>query len=84
MLYNAENYRKAQISMDEQYLMIDEVATKLQVSRVTVYSFINSGKLESVKIGKSRRVTATALQRFIKEHIDRKDAKHGKAQNDDG
>lgn len=82
MLYNAGNYRKAKKSMEEQYLMIDEVATRLKVSRVTVYSFINSGKLESVKIGKSRRVTLTALQRFIEHHIDRKDARHGQHQND--
>lgn len=82
MLYNAGNYRKAHTRMDEQYLMVDEVAKRLHWSRVTVYRYINSGELESVKIGKSRRVTLTALQRFIEQHIDRKDAKHGEAQDD--
>lgn len=48
-----------------EYLTIKEVAERLSVSRVTVYNFINAGKLEAVKIGKSRRIALSALLRFI-------------------
>lgn len=74
MLYNARNYRKAPHGMTE-YLTVDEVAKMLQVSRVTVYTFINSGKLESIKIGKSRRITRAAVEQFMRDNVDRK-AKH--------
>lgn len=50
--------------MDERYLTVADVAERLSVSRVTVYSFIKAGKLESVKLGKSRRIALSALQRF--------------------
>lgn len=50
--------------MDEQYLTVDDVAKRLKVSRVTVYSFIKAGKLDSVKLGKSRRIALSALLRF--------------------
>jgi excisionase family DNA binding protein len=50
--------------VDEQYLTVKDVAERLKVSRVTVYSFIKAGKLESVKLGKSRRISLSALQRF--------------------
>lgn len=53
--------------MDEHYLTVDDVAKKLQVSRVTVYAFIKTGRLESVKLGKSRRIALSALQRFIEQ-----------------
>jgi len=46
-------------------LKIPEVAIDLNVSRTTVYELIRSGKLQTVKIGKSVRVTSEGLSRFI-------------------
>lgn len=46
-------------------LTIDEVATQLASCRATVYSLIRSGQLESVKIGRSRRVSDAAIAEFI-------------------
>jgi excisionase family DNA binding protein len=63
VVYNGDNTKGGQV--DERYLKIPEVATRLGVSRGTVYNFINAGKLEAVKIGKSRRVALSALQRFV-------------------
>jgi excisionase family DNA binding protein len=53
--------------VDEQYLKIPEVAKRLGMSRGTIYNFINAGKLEAVKLGKSRRIALSALLRFIEE-----------------
>ena len=42
-----------------------DAAHVLSVSRSRIYTLIISGELESVKIGKSRRVTREALDRFV-------------------
>lgn len=44
---------------------IDEVTTILQVTRRTIYSYIKSGKLKAVKIGKEWRVTQDNLEEFL-------------------
>ncbi len=45
-----------------------EVAALLKVSRRTVYAYIASGKLASVKVGHYRRISAQALDSFIHEN----------------
>lgn len=44
---------------------IDEVATLLQVTRRTIYTYIKDGKLKAVKIGKYWRITEKALEAFL-------------------
>lgn len=43
----------------------EEAARLLQVSRSTVFELLASGALQSVLIGRSRRVPAAALDEFI-------------------
>lgn len=45
----------------------EETADTLRVSRSKVYALIRSGALRSVKIGGSRRISATALSEFIED-----------------
>ncbi|MCF0231834.1 MAG: helix-turn-helix domain-containing protein [Enterococcus sp.] len=47
---------------------VTEVAELLRVSRATVYNYLNSGELKSIKIGGNRRVTQEQLQEFIKKY----------------
>lgn len=49
----------------EQLLPIADVGQRLACGRSTVYELLNNGELESVKVGSSRRVIATSVQRFI-------------------
>jgi excisionase family DNA binding protein len=50
----------------------EEVSEMLSLGRTTIYSAIRDGRLESVKVGASRRVTVEALDRFIESlRIDR-------------
>ncbi len=48
-------------------LKIPDAAARLCVSESTVWRWVYSGRLPSVKLGKSRRIRAEALERFVAE-----------------
>jgi len=48
---------------------IKEVVTRLQVSRSKVYEEIDSGRLQSVKVGRRRLVTESQLIAYIKSLV---------------
>lgn len=48
-----------------QLLRVNEVCTRLALSRSSVYREIESGRLPAVKRGKSLRITESALAEFI-------------------
>jgi len=51
---------------EEQYFSIDEVAKMLKVAYLTVYRWIQSGKLSAYKAGKQYRISKTDLTLFMK------------------
>ncbi len=51
---------------EEQYYTIEEVAKMLKVVYLTVYRWIQSGKLISYKAGKQYRIEKTDLDKFVK------------------
>jgi len=52
--------------MDERILLRpEEVAQRLGVSRTLVYELLSSRRLESIHIGRSRRVPVSALDAFV-------------------
>jgi excisionase family DNA binding protein len=48
-------------------LTIIHTAEILDISRTTVYKLLGQGKLESIKIGTARRVTADSIERLLRE-----------------
>jgi len=50
---------------DEQYYSIEEVAKMLKVAYLTVYRWIQSGKLNAYKAGKQYRIKKEDLDKFI-------------------
>ena len=50
---------------EDQYYSIKEVAKMLKVAYLTVYRWIQSGKLISVKAGKQYRITDEELKIFL-------------------
>ena len=50
---------------DEQYYTIEEVAKTLKVAYLTVYRWIQDGKLVAFKAGKQYRVKKEDLDSFI-------------------
>jgi len=51
----------------EQYYTIEEVAEMLKVAYLTVYRWIQAGKLNAVKAGKQYRIEKSVLDNFIKK-----------------
>ncbi|MGW0038404.1 helix-turn-helix domain-containing protein [Gordonia sp. NPDC003376] len=45
---------------------VPDLIDYLQLSRATVYKLLDSGDLRSVRIGRSRRVTQSALNDFLR------------------
>ena len=58
----------ADVSPTPTLLTKQQVAKALHVTPRTVHSYINSGDLPAVKIGRSVRVTAEDLRAFIERH----------------
>ncbi len=52
--------------INEQYYSIEEIAKMLKVTYLTVYRWIQSGKLKSHKAGKQYRIKQSDLDYFIK------------------
>ena len=44
---------------------IDDVAHRTKLGRTTLFAILKSGELRSVKVGRSRRIPASALIEFI-------------------
>jgi excisionase family DNA binding protein len=50
--------------MERTLLTAEEAAESLKVGRCKVYDLIRSGELESIKIGRLRRIPVDSLRRF--------------------
>jgi excisionase family DNA binding protein len=46
-------------------LTVEEAARRLRIGRTLVYQLISSGELESVKVGRLRRVPAECLPEYV-------------------
>jgi len=53
--------------VDESRILLtpEAAASRLSCGRSTVYELIQEGRLESIRIGRSRRIPVAALERFI-------------------
>ena len=53
--------------MEDQKLLltVDEAAHRLGIGRSHAYIFVMKGEFESVKLGRSRRVPAEAVEGFV-------------------
>ena len=53
--------------MESLLYTIKQAATLLNIGRSSVYNLIDQGKLHSVKVGGSRRITRFALTKYVEE-----------------
>lgn len=54
--------------MPETLYTVRQVMEYLELSRPTIYRYIRNGSLKSIKIGKSHRITESALREFVSPH----------------
>lgn len=52
--------------MDEKQYTVKEIAEHFQVSRQSVYDWINDGKLKAIRVGERIRIPRSALDEFIR------------------
>ena len=57
--------------MDRQRLLltIPEVASRLGLGRSLVYQLVMKGQINSIKVGRARRVPVTELELFIRDRM---------------
>lgn len=46
-------------------LTVEEAADRLRIGRTTMYALVSSGAVESVKVGRLRRVPAEAVDAYV-------------------
>lgn len=46
-------------------ITVDEAAERLSIGRTAAYALVSSGELESVQIGRLRRVPASAVEEYV-------------------
>ena len=54
-----QNYKKPQ------FYLVEELADKLRVNKMTIYRWIKAGKLKAAKIGKEYRIARTEFERVV-------------------
>jgi excisionase family DNA binding protein len=59
------DYGPLMVPKEPMLLTLKETAVVLRVGRSKLYELMAAGKLRSVKIGGSRRISATALAEFV-------------------
>lgn len=53
---------------NQDFLTVQEVASLLQLSVLTIYKYIKENKLEAVEFGGHYRIHKTAINKFIEKH----------------
>ena len=51
----------------EEYYTIEELAEKLKVTRQAIHNWIKDGRIDSIKIGRARRIPAAAVERLLEQ-----------------
>ena len=53
------------IKKDKGFYLVEELAKRLRVSNMTIYRYIQAGKLKAHKIGKEFRITEQEFNNFL-------------------
>lgn len=57
-----------EVAPDDRLLLTPEdAARRLSIGRTTLFELVSSGRLEAVRVGRSRRIRTSALRRFVDE-----------------
>ena len=62
--------KASQIDKPRVLLSVEAAAEQLSLSRTRVFALLKAGEIESVKVGRLRRIPAAALDRYVRRLID--------------
>ncbi len=65
----------------EEYYTIEELAEKLKVTRQAIHNWIKEGRIDSIKIGRARRIPASAVDRLLEQSQQRRETTEGQSPN---
>lgn len=51
--------------MEAEYFTVEEIAAKLNLSKMTVYRLIRNGELTSIRVGRSFRVLKSDYDKYV-------------------
>lgn len=50
---------------EKEFYLVEELATKLRVTHMTIYRYIKAGRLKAHKIGKDFRIDRAEFNKFL-------------------
>jgi len=56
------------IELDKDFYTIKQIMETLQLSRLTIYRYIDSGKLKTYKFGREHRIKKEDFKLFLEAH----------------
>ncbi len=56
------------IELEKDFYTISEIMESLQLSRMTIYRYINDWKLQTYKFWKDHRIKKEDFEKFLEEH----------------
>lgn len=59
---------------DGHLLTVEEVAQRLRLSKMTVYRLLHNHEIEHIRVGRSFRVPAEELKRYLKDQTQERHA----------
>jgi excisionase family DNA binding protein len=57
-----------QISPYSEFITVDEIATTLRLSRMTIYRLLANGQLGHIRIGRNFRIPRSAFEEYLRVH----------------
>jgi excisionase family DNA binding protein len=61
------------VSPEQTLLTVEEAAQRLRIGRTRMFALVRSGEIESVQIGRLRRIHPDALEKFARYLQDQKE-----------
>jgi len=52
---------------DKHFYLVEELAERLRVSKMTIYRYLKDGKLQAHKIGKEYRIKKSEFESFLNQ-----------------
>jgi excisionase family DNA binding protein len=52
---------------EPEFLKVEEIAARMRISKMTAYRLVEHGEFESVRIGRSFRISRDSFERYLAE-----------------